>query len=138
MKDYFFCMYTRQMTLDITISDKELSTDPVIALFRVSAILCDHITRKRQGHMNQDIDMGQGVKGRIVAVDYKSITIRNAEGERRTVPLTPKRSALLAQATHKTQVQAPTTSQSSSSKRPSPRKQTHSPHPAQAGETTRK
>ena len=135
-------MYTKQMTLDISLSDKEVSTDPIVALFRVSAILCDHITRKRQGHLNRDIDMGQGVKGRVVSVDYKSITIRSPSGERRTVPLTPKRAAFLAQAPYNTTPssaeQAPKTSQSSSLKRASPRKQTHSSHPAHAGETTRK
>lgn len=116
------------MTLDISLSDKDVSVDPVASLFRVSALISDHVTRLRQANVNREIDLGQGVKGRVVAVDYKTVTLKGANGERRTVPMTSKRSAILAH--------PPTASPSSTSKRASPRKQPHAP--VQAGETTRK
>lgn len=121
------------MTLHIALTDKEVSVDPVTALFRVSAIMSDHVTRVRQSHMNKEIDMGQGVKGRIVAVDYKTITIKGTNGERRTIPMTAKRSAMLANDLTTSETAPPHVS--SSSKRGSPRKQPHAPH---AGVTTRK
>tara|TARA_B110001452_G_scaffold16179_1_gene13260 strand:+ start:8636 stop:8989 length:354 start_codon:yes stop_codon:yes gene_type:complete len=117
------------MTLDISLSDKEVSTDPIAALFRVSAIVSDHVTRVRQSHVNKEIDLGQGVKGRIVAVDYKTITIKSSNGERRTVPMTTKRAAMLAHDSSTTEARP------ASVKRGSPRKQPHTP---QAGSTTRK
>lgn len=122
------------MTLDISLSDKELSVDPVSALFRVSAIVSDHVTRMRQRHINREIDLGQGVKGRIVAVDYKSITIKGVNGERRTVPMTSKRAAMLSHDASDTR--STSTSSSSSTRRGSPRKQPS--HATQAGTTSRK
>jgi hypothetical protein len=119
------------MTLDISLSDKELSVDPVSVLFRVSAMVSDHVTRMRQTHINKEIDLGQGVKGRIVAVDYKTITIKGSNGERRTVPMTSKRAAMLSHDASDTRASPP----SSSARRGSPRKQ---PHPPQAGTTSRK
>ena len=122
------------MTLDISLSDKELSVDPVAALFRVSAMVSDHVTRMRQTHLNKEIDLGQGVKGRIVAVDYKTITIKGANGERRTVPMTSKRASMLSHDASETSRSTPASS-SSSARRGSPRKQPHAP---QAGTTSRK
>ena len=84
------------MPLDVTLTDKEMSVDPIATLFRVSALMSDHVTRQRQAHVNHSIDLGQGVKGRVVGVDYKNITVKADSGERRTVPMTPKRAALLA------------------------------------------
>lgn len=128
------------MPLDISLSDREVSVDPVASLFRVSAIVSDHVTRLRQVHVNRDVDLGQGVKGRVVAVDYKTITLRGANGERRTVPMTSKRAAILA---HEPAPPSSTASSSSTShpsssslKRASPRKQPHTP--PHAGATTRK
>lgn len=119
------------MTLDISLSDKEVSVDPVAALFRVSAMVSDHVTRLRQSHLNKEIDLGQGVKGRIVAVDYKTITIKSSNGERRTVPMTSKRAVMLS---HESSDTRSTASSSSSTRRGSPRKPTQ-PH---AGTTSRK
>ena len=128
----FFCKYDKTtMTLDISLSDKEVSVDPVAALFRVSAMVCDHVTRMRQSHINREIDLGQGVKGRIVAIDYKTITIKGSNGERRTVPMTSKRAAMFSHDSSDTR----STASSSTSRRGSPRKQTHAP---QAGTTSRK
>lgn len=127
------------MPLDISLSDKEVSVDPVASLFRVSAIVSDHVTRLRQAHVNRDVDLGQGVKGRVVAVDYKTITLKGANGERRTVPMSSKRAAMLA---HEPPPPSSIVSSSStplppsSSKRASPRKQPHAP--PHAGATTRK
>jgi len=118
------------MTLDISLSDKEVSTDPIAALFRVSALVSDHVTRMRQRHINNDIDLGQGVKGRILAIDYKTITIKGTNGERRTVPMTSKRAAMLSHDPSDTR-----STSSSSTRRTSPRKQTHAP---QTGTTSRK
>lgn len=130
----FFAHKIKQiMTLDISLSDKEVSVDPVAALFRVSAMVSDHVTRMRQSHINKDIDLGQGVKGRIVAVDYKTITIKSSNGERRTVPMTTKRAAMLS---HDAMETRSTSSTSSSTRRGSPRKQ--SSHAPQAGTTSRK
>lgn len=98
------------MTLNVTLSDKEVGVDPVSALFRVSAVMSDHVTRTRQQYLNSDIDLGQDVRGRVVAIDYRSVTLKSSNGERRTVPMTPKRAALLT---------APPTA----TKRASPRKQ---------------
>lgn len=131
-------MHTRYngMTLEVSLTDREVSTDPVAALFRVSALVSDHVTRMRQAHVNRDIDFGQGIKGRIVSVDYKNITLKSASGERRTVPMTPKRAAHLAQMPTDTPAnQSTRTATTPSSKRLSPRKQSH---PPQAGATTRK
>ena len=126
----FFCMYDKTtMTLEISLSDKEVGVDPVAALFRVSAMVSDHVTRMRQSHINKEIDLGQGVKGRIMAVDYKTITIKSPSGERRTVPMTSKRAALLSHDSSDTR------STSSTPRRGSPRKQAHAP---QAGTTSRK
>lgn len=117
------------MTFTAALSDKEIGVDPVAALFRVSALMTDHVTRTRQQYVNHDVDLGQDVKGRVVAVDYRTITIKSANGERRTVPLTAKRAALLSQPPPKgagrgdaATVSAPSSS-SSSSRRASPRKQ---------------
>lgn len=121
------------MTLDISLSDKEVGVDQVAALFRVSAMVSDHVTRMRQTHINKDIDLGQGVKGRIVAIDYKTITIKSSNGERRTVPMTTKRAAMLS---HDASDTRSTSSTVSSTRRGSPRKQ--SSHPPQAGTTSRK
>lgn len=104
--------------------------DPVAALFRVSALVSDHVTRMRQTHINRDIDLGQGVKGRIVAIDYKTITIKGSNGERRTVPMTSKRAAMLSHDASDTRAT------SSSARRGSPRKQPS--HAPQAGTTNRK
>lgn len=125
------------MPLDITLSDREVSVDPVASLFRVSALVSDHVTRMRQSHVNRDVDLGQGVKGRVVAVDYKTITLKGANGERRTVPMTSKRAAVLAHepAPPSSTVSTPPASHTSSaSRRASPRKQSHAP----PGATTRK
>tara|TARA_B110001450_G_scaffold243053_1_gene253987 strand:- start:54 stop:413 length:360 start_codon:yes stop_codon:yes gene_type:complete len=119
------------MTLDISLSDKEC-VDTVNALFSVSAIVSDHVTRMRQTHVNKDIDLGQGVKGRIVAIDYKTITIKGSNGERRTVPMTPKRAAMFS---HDASDTRPPSS-SSSARRGSPRKPPS--HAPQAGTTSRK
>jgi len=119
------------MTLDISLSDKEVSVDTVAALFRVSAVISDHVTRMRQSHINRDIDLGQGVKGRVVAIDYKTITIKGTNGERRIVPMTSKRAALLSNYSSDSR----STPSSSSARRTSPRKQSH---PPQAGTTSRK
>lgn len=108
--------------------------DPVAALFRVSAMVSDHVTRMRQTHINKEIDLGQGVKGRIVAIDYKTITIKGSNGERRTVPMTSKRAAMLSHDASDTR--STSSSSSSSTRRPSPRKQ--SSHAPQAGTTSRK
>ncbi len=121
------------MTLDISLSDKEVGVDPVAALFRVSAMVSDHVTRMRQTHLNKEIDLGQGVKGRIVAIDYKTITIKSSNGERRTVPMTTKRAAMLS---HDASDTRSTSSTSSTTRRGSPRKQ--SSHAPQAGTTSRK
>ena len=120
------------MTLNIALSDKEVGVDPVAVLFRVSAMVSDHATRLRQGNINREGDLGQGVRGRVVAVDYKTVTLRGASGERRTVPITPKRAAILSQ--------EPSTESTAASRRASPRKAPSSssaqtPH---AGTTTRK
>lgn len=115
------------MTLDISLSDTEVSNDPVASLFRVSALLSDHATRLRQGYLNRDVDLGQGLNGRVIAVDHKTVTLKGTAGERRTIPLTSKRTALLSHATHS----------SSSTKRNSPRKQA-SNHTIPTATTTRK
>ena len=122
------------MTLDISLSDKELSVDPVSALFRVSAMISDHVTRMRQTHLNREIDLGQGVKGRVVGVDYRTITIKGANGERRTVPMTSKRAAMLSHDASDTR--STPSSSSSSTRRGSPRKQLS--HAPQAATTSRK
>lgn len=126
------------MTLDISLSDTEVSVDPVASLFRVSAIISDHVTRMRQAHVNRDVDLGQGVKGRVVSVDYKAITLKGANGERRTVPMSSKRTAILAHepAPPSSTVTSSSASHPSSSRRASPRKQPHAP--THAGATTRK
>ena len=126
------------MTLDISLSDREVSVDPVSALFRVSAMVSDHVTRMRQGHINREVDLGQGVKGRVVAVDYRTVTLRSPSGERRIVPMTSKRAAILSQVPNgpvESHTRAPAPP---SLKRASPRKQAHSSHAPQAGATTRK
>jgi hypothetical protein len=122
------------MTLDISLSDREMSVDPVAALFRASAMVSDHVTRMRQTHLNREIDLGQGVKGRIVAVDYRTITIKGANGERRTVPMTSKRAAMLSH--NASDIRSTSSSSSSSTRRTSPRKQ--SSHTPQAATTSRK
>lgn len=122
------------MTLDISLSDKEISVDPVAALFRVSAMVSDHVTRMRQTHLNREVDLGQGVKGRIVAIDYKTITIKGSNGERRTVPMTSKRAAMFSHIVSDTRSTA--SSSSSSTRRTSPRKQAS--HAPQTGTTSRK
>jgi len=116
------------MTLNIALSDREVGIDPVAVLFRVSAMVSDHATRLRQGNINREVDLGQGVKGRVVAVDYKTVTLKGATGERRTVPITPKRAAILAQ------------EPSTASRRASPRKapSSASAQTPPAGTTTRK
>ena len=122
------------MTLNVSLSEREISTDPVAALFRVSAVVSDHVTRRRQRYVNHDVDLGQGVAGRIVAIDYKNVTLRSQNGERRTVTLTPKRAALIA-ALPDPAAPAPAPAPS---KRTSPRKTAGAPQAPHAGATTRK
>ena len=85
------------------------------ALFRVSAVMSDHVTRTRQQYLNRDLDLGQDIRGRVVAIDYRTITLKSPSGERRTVPMTPKRAALLAT--------PPAAATTATTKRASPRKQ---------------
>ena len=58
------------MPLDISLSDREVGVDPVAAMFRVSALVADHALRARQAHVNHDVDLGSGLRGRVMAVDY--------------------------------------------------------------------
>ena len=110
------------MTFDISFSDKDVSVDPVACLFRASAVMSDHVTRLRQNNLHKDVDLGQGLKGKVVAIDYKTVTLKGTNGEQRTVPISSKRAALLSQGGHA----AP----KSSTRR--------SPRPQVAGTTTRK
>ena len=84
------------MTLDISLSDREVGVDPVAAVFRVSALVADHALRARQAHINHDVDLGSGLRGRVTAVDYKTVTITSPDGQRRNVPITSRRAAILA------------------------------------------
>lgn len=77
------------MSLTVTFTEKELTSDLVASLFKTSALMSDHVTRMRQTYINKEVDLG-GIKGRVVSVDYKTITIREAGGEKKIVPITSK------------------------------------------------
>lgn len=105
------------MSLTVTFTEKELTSDLVGSLFKTSALMSDHVTRIRQSYLNKEVDLGS-VKGRVVSIDYKTITVRGPNGDSK-VPITPKVMASLSP--------------------PPPKKATRkSPVHAQAGTTTRK
>ena len=107
------------MPFVVSLTDREVAMDHVGSLFRVNALMSEHILRARQAKMNRDVDLGQGVKGVVVAVDSKAITIQDSvTGSRRTVPITTHRAAILAQAPTVSSPQIASTKQ----KRKSPRR----------------
>jgi len=106
------------MSLTVTFTEKDITSDLIGSLFKTSALMSDHVTRMRQSYINKDVDLGS-VKGRVVSVDYKTITIREHNGEKRTVPITSKLAASLS---------------STPQKKVSRKSPTH----AQTGTTTRK
>ena len=81
--------------MDIHLTEREMHVDQIGALFKASALISDHVTRSRQAHLNRHVDLGQGLKGTVVDINYKTITIKDSNGERRNVPMTSKRSIIL-------------------------------------------
>ena len=80
--------------MDITLTEKDMC-DPVASMFRVSAQITEHILRRRQACVGREVDLGQGISGVVLSADSKNVTIKASSGERRVVPITPRRAYII-------------------------------------------
>ena len=85
------------MTLSIELSDKEIATDPVAAIFRASVLVTDHALQVRNRANNTTVDVGNGKSGVVCSVDSSNMHVKCNDGSRHTVPLNHKRLSQLAE-----------------------------------------
>ena len=79
------------MTLTVELSDKEIATDPVAAIFRASVLVADHALHIRNRANNTTVDVGDGKSGVVCSVDSSNMHVKCNDGSRHTVPFNHKR-----------------------------------------------
>ena len=85
------------MTLTVDLSDKEIATDPVAAIFRASVLVADHALQIRNRANNTTVDVGNGKSGVVCSVDSSNMHVKCNDGSRHTVPFNQKRLSQLAE-----------------------------------------
>lgn len=101
------------MTLTVELSDKEIATDPVAAIFRASVLVTDHALQIRNRANNTTVDVGNGKSGVVCSVDSSNMHVKCNDGSRHTVPFTHKRLSQLAESESSSSTRKPPTRRNS-------------------------
>ena len=84
------------MTFQLELSDKEVTTDMVGALFRASILMGEHAMAVRNRATGTTVDLGGGRSGVVSSVDSNHLHVRASDGSKHQVPLTHKRLSQLS------------------------------------------
>jgi hypothetical protein len=72
------------------IPDRNLLTDPVGELFKISMEMQSHAMQTRRAVVGKEMTDTGGYRGVVTAVDAKTVHLRAADGAKRSVALTGK------------------------------------------------
>lgn len=105
------------MPFQLQLSDKEVATDPVAALFRASVLMTEHALNVRNRANGTTVDVGNGKSGVVCSVDSSTMHVKCNDGTRHTVPFNHKRLTQLADAPSSAKKTSTTTARRNSPKR---------------------
>lgn len=95
------------MPFRLELSDKEVSTDMMAALFKASVLMGEHAMAVRNRATGTTVDIGGGRSGVVSSVDSSHMNVRAADGSRHQVPITHKRLTQLSEPPKKTTRRSP-------------------------------
>ena len=89
------------MPFELQLSDREVTTDMVEALFKTSVLLAEYAMSVRGRATGTTVDLGNGRSGVVASVDSNRLHVRASDGSKHHVPWTQRRLAQLADAPKK-------------------------------------
>ena len=87
----FLMPYTKRMPFQLELSDKEVTTDMMGALFKASVLMAEYSMSVRNRATGTTVDVGGGRSGVVSSVDSNHMHVRASDGSKHQVPLTLKR-----------------------------------------------